>query len=43
MPEQINRVLNENDVSFLLDLTHAKITAVYKEYREKVMKWLFIL
>lgn len=29
MPEQINRVLNENDVSFLLDLTHAKITALY--------------
>lgn len=29
MPEQLNRLLNENDVSFLLDLTHAKITALY--------------
>lgn len=29
MPEQLNRLLIENDVSFLLDLTHAKITAQY--------------
>lgn len=29
MPEQINRLFTENDVSFLLDLTHAKITAQY--------------
>lgn len=30
MPEQINRLFIENDVSFLLDLTHAKITAKYR-------------
>lgn len=29
MPEQINRVIIGNDVSFLLDLTHAKVTALY--------------
>jgi uncharacterized protein (UPF0276 family) len=29
MPEQYNRIFNENCVSFLLDLTHAKITAEY--------------
>lgn len=29
MPEQYNRIFNENGVSFLLDLTHAKITAEY--------------
>jgi len=29
MPEQLNRLFVENDVSFLLDLTHAKITAQY--------------
>lgn len=28
-PEQLNRLFIENDVSFLLDLTHAKITAQY--------------
>jgi len=27
MPEQISRLLTDNDVSFLLDITHAKITA----------------
>ncbi|MBU3071985.1 DUF692 family protein [Clostridium estertheticum] len=30
MPEQISRLLTDNDVSFLLDLTHAKITAQYR-------------
>lgn len=30
MPEQLNRLFIENDVSFLLDLTHAKITAKYR-------------
>lgn len=30
MPEQLNRLFAENDVSFLLDLTHAKITAQYR-------------
>lgn len=30
MPEQFNRLLAENNVSFLLDLTHAKITAKYR-------------
>lgn len=29
MPEQINRAVLDNDVSFLLDLTHAKITALF--------------
>jgi len=29
MPEQYSRLFMENDVSFLLDLTHAKITARY--------------
>lgn len=29
MPDEINRLVLENDVSFLLDLTHAKITAEY--------------
>jgi uncharacterized protein len=28
-PEKLNRIFIENDVSFLLDLTHAKITAQY--------------
>jgi uncharacterized protein len=28
-PEQINRLLVDNNVSFLLDITHAKITAQY--------------
>lgn len=28
-PEQINRLLVDNNVSFLLDITHAKITALY--------------
>lgn len=28
-PEQINRLIIDNDVSFLLDITHAKITALY--------------
>ncbi|MBW9156095.1 multinuclear nonheme iron-dependent oxidase [Clostridium tagluense] len=30
MPEQYNRLFVDNDVSFLLDLTHAKITAQYR-------------
>ncbi len=30
MPEQYNRLFADNDVSFLLDLTHAKITAKYR-------------
>lgn len=30
MPEQIKRILVENEVGFLLDLTHAKITAQYR-------------
>lgn len=30
MPEQLRRLLKDNDVSFLLDLTHAKITAQYR-------------
>lgn len=29
MTDQINRLFEENDVGFLLDLTHAKITALY--------------
>ncbi|MCY6370695.1 DUF692 family multinuclear iron-containing protein [Clostridium ganghwense] len=29
MPEQLSRLFIENDVSFLLDLTHAKVTAQY--------------
>jgi uncharacterized protein len=29
MPEQFSRLFTENEVSFLLDLTHAKITAQY--------------
>ena len=29
MPKQINRILVENDVSFLLDITHAKLTSKY--------------
>lgn len=29
MPEQLSRLFVENEVSFLLDLTHAKITAQY--------------
>lgn len=32
MPEQINRVLKENDVAFLLDITHAKLTAKYRGF-----------
>jgi len=32
MPEQFNRLFTENDVSFLLDLTHAKITAKYRRW-----------
>jgi uncharacterized protein (UPF0276 family) len=32
MPEQLSRLLVENDVSFLLDLTHAKITAKYRGF-----------
>ena len=31
-PEQITRLLVENEVSFLLDLTHAKITAQYHNW-----------
>lgn len=30
MPEQIYKLVLENDVSFLLDITHAKITAKYR-------------
>ena len=30
MPEQISRLFTDKDVSFLLDLTHAKITAQYR-------------
>ncbi|MFT8340880.1 MAG: DUF692 family multinuclear iron-containing protein [Clostridium beijerinckii] len=30
MPEQIYKLVVENDVSFLLDITHAKITAKYR-------------
>lgn len=42
MPEQINRMLRENDVSFLLDITHAKLTAKYNginvhEYLERLL------
>ena len=29
-PRQINRILSENDVDLLLDLTHAKITALFR-------------
>lgn len=29
MPDQINRLLHDNDVSLLLDITHAKITAKF--------------
>ncbi|MBU3134313.1 DUF692 family protein [Clostridium gasigenes] len=29
MPEQFSRLFTDNDVSFLLDITHAKITAQY--------------
>lgn len=41
MPEEINQMILENDVSLLLDLTHAKITAKYrgwdvKEYISKL-------
>ena len=32
MPEQLSRLIVENDVSFLLDLTHAKITAKYRGF-----------
>jgi uncharacterized protein (UPF0276 family) len=32
MPEQFSRLFIENDVSFLLDLTHAKITAQYRGF-----------
>ena len=32
MPEQLNRLFTDNDVSFLLDLTHAKITAQYRGF-----------
>jgi len=32
MPEQLNKLFKENDVSFLLDLTHAKITARYHNW-----------
>ena len=32
MPEQFSRLFVENDVSFLLDLTHAKITAQYRGF-----------
>lgn len=31
MPKQINRILRENDVSLLLDITHAKLTSKYRE------------
>jgi uncharacterized protein (UPF0276 family) len=30
MPNQFRRLLNDNNVFFLLDLTHAKITAQYR-------------
>lgn len=30
MPEQICKIVIENDVSFLLDITHAKLTAKYR-------------
>lgn len=30
MPEQICKIIIENDVSFLLDITHAKLTAKYR-------------
>lgn len=32
MPEQLNKLFKENDVLFLLDLTHAKITARYHNW-----------
>jgi uncharacterized protein len=32
MPEQINRILRENDVSLLLDITHAKLTSKYRGF-----------
>ncbi|MCX7884281.1 MAG: DUF692 family protein [Caloramator sp.] len=32
MPERLNKLFEENDVSFLLDLTHAKITARYHNW-----------
>jgi uncharacterized protein (UPF0276 family) len=32
MPEQLNQLFIENDVSFLLDLTHTKITAQYNGF-----------
>lgn len=31
-PEQLNKLFEENDVSFLLDLTHAKITSRYHNW-----------
>jgi hypothetical protein len=31
-PEQISKVICDNDVGFLLDITHAKITCVYREW-----------
>lgn len=32
LPEQINRLIKNNDVSLLLDLTHAKLTAQYNRW-----------
>lgn len=32
MPEQINRILRDNEVSLLLDITHAKLTSKYRGF-----------
>jgi len=32
-PERINRLLYDNDVNLLLDLAHAKVTALYKDWK----------
>lgn len=32
MPEQINRIIKDNEVSLLLDITHAKLTSKYRGF-----------